>query len=317
MDPFRSSAFQNTKGHQTQSPVSLASATTSRGTEAQDMPAPPAYHMVVDPHAPSSHVHHTSHVPYTHPDTHDASKDDCDSDCDDVPEITINAATQIRGTGNIVSIAQMDSIRIASLIAKLLKGGDDNIDNTSSPPSPPQSPPTQAEASSSPLATLANLASAAASSSKPSEPLKERRLPRMNITLNCGATIIGDRNIVGPGLGDIARQMQVAQRNQAVMMQQRQQQQQVAVATGTTGMTAAKLGTGVGVDASAARKDTLYQAHTEIAQHHGLAGLGVYGAAGMSTPPMSRSGSFDEVKEGLKRGREWEDEVESATKRRC
>jgi hypothetical protein len=36
---------------------------------------------------------------------------------------------------------------------------------------------------------------------------------KINITVNCGATIVGDKNVVGPGLNEIAKQMQMANRN--------------------------------------------------------------------------------------------------------
>jgi hypothetical protein len=133
--------------------------------ETEDMPAPPAYHTIVDPTLPLPNMRN----PY----------DPEDDDEEEVPEITINAATQVRGNGNIISIAQMDSVRIANLIAVMLKG-----ETASQSQSEPQ--------------TLPSLASM-------TKPL--RQYPRINITVNCGATVIGDRNIVGPGLGDIARQM--------------------------------------------------------------------------------------------------------------
>lgn len=248
------------------------------------MPAPPAYHMVVDPHAPIPNVQ----SPYTHEEEHEEREED-DED-DDTPEITINAATQIRGTGNIVSIAQMDSVRIANLIAVLLKGED-----LSKAASSPQQSQAQAQAHSppdqSPLATLANLATAAAKT-------EEKKLPKMHITVNCGATIIGDRNIVGPGLGDIARQMQLAQRNHAMQMQQQQQQQQ---ATGCQKM-----------PSPTQRRETLYQAQAAMAQPHGTLCPGQ-----APTPPMSRSSSLQsDASAGLKRKFEG-DLGDGVAKKRC
>lgn len=141
------------------------------------MPAPPPSYQSIasDPIMPLP----TMHNPYDPEDEHEE---------DDTPEITINAATQVRGHGNIISIAQIDSLRIANLIATILRGDS---------PTPSSSPEV--------TTTLPSLASM----TKPSRPY-----PRINITVNCGATVIGDRNIVGPGLGDVARQMQVAHRNQ-------------------------------------------------------------------------------------------------------
>ncbi|KAF2034966.1 hypothetical protein EK21DRAFT_85071 [Setomelanomma holmii] len=220
------------------------------------MPAPPAYHMVADPHAPILNPR----SPY---DPEEEEKEDDE----DGPDITINAATQIRGNGNIISIAQMDSVRIANLIAIMLNGG-----RIPQPSSPPQ---TQAEHGH----TLPSLASMTGET-------KPKQYPKLNITINCGATVIGDRNIVGPGLGDIARQMQLAQRNQAL----RQQQAQAQSACST-----------------AANRETLYQAQASIAQHHGL----------FPTPPLSRSSSASsECAGGVKRKAK-EDIKEGGVKRQC
>ncbi|KAI4947723.1 hypothetical protein J4E91_006545 [Alternaria rosae] len=105
------------------------------------MPAPPAYHTVVEPTLPIPNM--------TNP--YDPQEEDCDPSqetTDDTPEITINAATQIRGHGNIISMVQMDSVRIANLIATVLSGetietskmGED--DAAARPPTP-ESPTTQ------------------------------------------------------------------------------------------------------------------------------------------------------------------------------
>lgn len=153
---------------------------------------PPAYHMVVDPNAPIPNLHN----PYD-PEDEDEKEDD------DTPEIIINAATQIRGNGNIVSLAQMDSARIASLLTATLNG--EQPTGITSPPSTPRA-----------------------------RERSPRYLTKMNITVNCGVTIIGDRNIVGPGLGDIARQVQLAQRNQAVAAQQHCQNQAQASTSAQT-----------------------------------------------------------------------------------
>jgi hypothetical protein len=216
------------------------------------MPAPPAYHMVVDPTAPIPNMR----SPY------DPEEEEEKDDDEDTPEITINAATQVRGNGNIISITQMDSVRIANLITTMLYGG-----KVPEPGSPQRLP------------SMASLTA---------ELKPARQYPKINITVNCGATVIGDRNIVGPGLGDIARQMQVAQRNQAL------QAQQTARTSSTT-----------------PTRETLHQAQAAMAQHHGLF------ASQVPTPPMSRSSSLtsdgaggmkrkaeDDVKEGgIKRQR--------------
>jgi hypothetical protein len=256
MDPHRNFALNNAK---VQSVLQSQNTTTSRPTtEAEDMPAPPAYHTVVDPTAPIPNARNPC----------DPEEDDKD---DDTPEITINAATQVRGNGNIISISQMDSVRIANLIAVMLHGG-----KAPEPLDPPQ--PQQAQ-------TLPSLASLSF------EP-KPRLYPKINITVNCGATVIGERNIVGPGLGDIARQMQLAQRNQAL-----QAQQQVAQNLHTS--------------PKAPGRETLYQAHAAMAQQHGLF------TTQAPTPPMSRSSSRQEDELGGVKRKAGDEADERVTKRRC
>ena len=235
-----------------------------------DMPAPPAYHMVVDPevHTPSMSS------PYSHEDEEERQ----DSE-DETPEITINAATQIRGNGNIISNAQMDSVRIANLVATILSSDSEPADSTASPTpsSPPQAPVTSLNSSR-------------------TERRKKGGL-NLNITVNCGATIIGDRNIVGPGLGDIARQMQLAQRNAAMQAHQQQQQnnvvQQQKLAQGLAQAQAQKQAQ-MNLQHSLERRDGvpgLAQCHQNLYQSQaGLAGVGQ--VTGQVTPPMSRSGSF-------------------------
>ena len=146
----------------------------------QHMPAhpPPSYHMVVDPNAPIPNLR----SPY---DPEDDEKDDED----ELPEVTINATTQIRGHGNIISVPPMDAVRIAGLLHTMMYG----------PPGQPTEPGLH-----SPTAPRT---------------MRTKDVPKMNITVNCGATVFGDRNVVGPALGDIARQMQIA-RSQQLQAQQ-------------------------------------------------------------------------------------------------
>lgn len=210
--------------------------------------------MVVEPNAPVS----------SSQNLYESEGEDHGKDFDDTPEVTINAATQIRGNGNIISIAQMDSVRIANMIATMFKGEKESDIVT-----PPQSPEPQISTS-----TTAGDA---------------KQFPRINITVNCGATIIGDRNIVGPGLGDIARQMQLAQRTQALQAQQQQQQQQQA----TRQQAQQQSSPSQKMPSPSQRRETLYQAQAAIAQHHGT----LYAAQGLlnlhaPTPPMSRSSSI-------------------------
>ena len=239
--------------------------------EERDMPAPPAYHMVVDPEAANTP---SMSSPYSHEDEESRQGSD-----DETPEITVNAATQIRGNGNIISITQMDSVRIANLIATILSGDPVPADLTAppTPTSPPQAPVTSMNSS--------------------RTERKKKGSLNVNITVNCGATIIGDRNIVGPGLGDIARQMQLAQRNAAMQAHQQQQQtqilQQQKLAQGLAQAQAQKQAQ-MNLQHSLERKDGvpgLAQCHQNLYQSQaGLAGVGQ--VTGQVTPPMSRSGSF-------------------------
>jgi hypothetical protein len=253
MDPHRNPGLHDAK---LQSTLHSQNNTSRRNTESDEMPAPPAYHMVVDPTAPIPNLRN----PY---DPEEEEEED-EKDDDDTPEITINAATQVRGNGNIISITQMDSVRIANLIATMLQG----------PKAPePTSPQT--------LPSLASMTS---------EPKPTRQYPRVNITVNCGATVIGDRNIVGPGLGDIARQMQVAQRNQAVQAQQTHTAQ---------------------AQRAAATRETLYHAQAAIAQHHGL-----FATQG-PTPPMSRTSSLQSDGTGGTKRKAEDDVTDGGVKRHC
>ncbi|KAF2255922.1 hypothetical protein BU26DRAFT_11772 [Trematosphaeria pertusa] len=268
MDPSRNSALQDAKiqsllptlqqqlqqfQRQQQEQANSDSAERTPGSE--DMPPPPAYHMVVDPAAPIPNLHN----PY---DADDEEKDD-----DDTPEVNINATTQIRGHGNIISIAQMDSVRIANLVAILLHGGI-----------PPTVPLAQA---------AAQAAHQPAGYREPPRhrPLRRdpRHFPNININVNCGATVIGDRNIVGPGLGDIARHMQMAQRSQAA---QQQQQGQTSPPNQRAG----------------------------CAQNPGL-GFSVGAQGPMATPPMSRTSSFGS--EGSNKRKAEEGVGERPAKREC
>ena len=87
---------------------------------------------------------------------------------------------------------------------------------------------------------------------------------------------------MGPGLGDIARQMQMAQRNQALHAQQMLQKQHQAAAAAAQGQ---KLGSP-------------------------LVGMG----NGVQTPPMSRSGSEQGVK---RRAEDSVGDAEGGVKRQC
>jgi hypothetical protein len=268
MDPHRNSALNNAKFQS----ILQSLNNTSRPSNETDMPAPPAYHTVVDPNDPIPNVRN----PY------DLEEED-EKDDEDVPDITINAATQVRGNGNIISIAQMDSARIAHLIAIMLHGG--KMPEPTSPLQPPQAQ------------TLPSLASLVA------EPKLSRPFPKINITVNCGATVLGDRNIVGPGLGDIARQMQVAQRTQAMQAQQAAQNQRPLSTVPSQNQR---------TPSAAPSRETLYQAQAAIAQHHGL-----FTGQNPPTPPMSRSASLQsEGASGLKRKAE-DSAGDGSVKRQC
>jgi hypothetical protein len=295
MDPWRNFALQNAKSQA----ISTRSNSDQSSPEVScDTPAPPAYHMVVDPGAYMSNMS----SPYD-PETEEEREDSED----EMPEVTINAATQIRGNSNIISIAQMDSVRIANLIATILSG-----ESTPSDAAGPTSPAT------SPQVPVTNLSSSRA------ERKKQRNGLNFNITVNCGATIIGDRNIVGPGLGDIARQMQLAQRNAAIQAHQHQQQTQVLqqqkLAQGLAQAQVQKQAQ-MNLQHSLDRREGmpgLAQCHQKLCQSQaGLGGVG--NVTGQVTPPMSRSGSFgsDESPKGKRKAEDDAGESLLMLKRRC
>ncbi|KAF3000143.1 hypothetical protein E8E13_005140 [Curvularia kusanoi] len=254
--------------------------------------------MVVNPEAYSSNMS----SPFD-PETEEEREDSKE----ETPEITINAATQIRGNSNIISIAQMDSVRIANLIATILSGEAVPSDSagSTSPATPPQEPVTSL-------------------SSTRTERKQKMGGLNINITVNCGATIIGDRNIVGPGLGDIARQMQLAQRNAAIQAHQQQQQtqilQQQKLAQGLAQAQAQKQSQ-MNLQHSLEKREVvpgLAQCHQNLFQSQaGLAGVG--NVAGQVTPPMSRSGSFgsDGSPKGKRKAEDDAGESLLLLKRRC
>jgi hypothetical protein len=230
------------------------------------MPAPPAYHMVVDSETQAPSM-----------SSYESEAEEREDSEDETPEITINAATQIRGNGNIISIAQMDSVRIANLVATILSGDSVSSDALQTPPTSP------------PQAQVTNLST--------SRTKAKRGGLNVNITVNCGATIVGDRNIVGPGLGDIARQMQLAQRNAALQARSQQQQTQVLQQQKLTqglAQAQAQKQAQMNLQHSLERGEGLKQCHQNLYQSQaGLVGVGGLGAiTGQVTPPMSRSGSF-------------------------
>jgi hypothetical protein len=291
MGPFRNTALESAKvSILEQSPsFQLYHASTST-LSSEEIAAPPAYETVVHCNMPLSSVP----SPYTHLEEEEEFKE-VESD---TPEIVINAATQIRGHGNIISIAQMDSVRIANLITSLLSRGDktQSIDDETrplTPPSPVTPPTAQAERTSR------------------TQVRGVPKYPNINITVNCGATVIGDRNIVGPGLGDIARQMQMAQRNQAALQaQQQQQQRQTAAAAATAAAVAAAEGQKM-ASPPMQRSSTLYQTATAP-----LFCAQAPVSNGVATPPMSRSSSLHS--DGECRKRKGADGCEvGGVKRRC
>lgn len=299
MDPFRNAALQSAKLQSLLSSISSEAPRSGGQASQSDMPAPPAYHMVVDPHGPVP----TIRSPYAE-EGDEETVDEKEEEEEEAPEITINAATQVRGHGNIISIAQIDMARIANLVASMLRG-DTPLSPSSDSSAHGATPCPQASTSTS--TTFPSSPPLPSSSHLATQPARELR--KFHVTVSCGATIIGDRNIVGPGLGDIARQMQVAQRNQALHaaqqrhQQQAQQTQPVGIAVPKTpvpgaGTSAnAGLGTGVGMGVPKGR-ETLYQAQ-------------------VATPPMSRSaGSRGQEVGGEKRKRN-EEGGECCAKKQC
>jgi hypothetical protein len=210
--------------------------------------------MVVDPAAPLPNMHN----PY---DADDEEKDD-----EDVSEINVNAMTQVRGHGNIISVAQMDSVKIANLIVALLHGNVPPITapQDTNPAQQPHTPPAQTDANSSEQREATRAPRPRHDTYRLRPNRKDARyMPKINVTVNCGATVIGDRNIVGPGLGDIARHMQMAQAQRQQMLQRQQMAAQQQMNAGkAAGVPSPGLGFSIG------------------------------GHVPIHTPPMSRSSSF-------------------------
>jgi hypothetical protein len=213
------------------------------------------------------------HSPY---DADDEEKDD-----EETPEINVNAMTQVRGHGNIISVAQMDSVRIANLIVSLLHGTvpplpSDPAYQASDAPYAPQPQATSSDSTSAQTERAGAQRTQHDANRSRAWRRAVRHIPKINVTVNCGATIIGDRNIVGPGLGDIARQMQMVQRTQMAQRMAQQQQQQAAQQ----------------------QQQQQQQQTTNIPN----SGLGFPVGVHVPTPPMSRSSSFgSQASNGLKR----------------
>ncbi|KAF2463370.1 uncharacterized protein BDR25DRAFT_397207 [Lindgomyces ingoldianus] len=195
MEPPSNPAFLNAKY------PALSPTTRTRFEEAliESSIPPPSYNMVVDPHDPIPNLSN----PYDPGEDKDEDDEDEESD---IPDITINAATQIRGHGNIISMPPMDSAKIAGMLYTMLNGCP--------PPQPRPQPQSHAQG------PLAQGQASSASNANTQSPGQTRQtfslgkpFQKINITVNCGATIIGDRNIVGPGLGEIARQISTGNRN--------------------------------------------------------------------------------------------------------
>lgn len=264
MDPFANRALHSAKAH-------LLSQDLQK--RLSQMPPPPAYHLVVDPN--NTHTGIPIQTPFGVSRSEEEVEDDRgveeEEDEDDVPEVTINATTQVRGHGNIISVPQMDSVRIAGMVYCMLNGmplTPSSPTSTSGPISGEgQTHTVPQEAASTSTSTSTSSSTRTATDSNGRRAIKA--FPKIHITVNCGATVIGDRNVVGPGLGDIARNIQVA--NQRAQMQQMQARAAQAAAHAAQGIP------GIPIPASS---PTTTQ---------------------MPTPPMSRSVSGHSEGQGVKR----------------
>jgi hypothetical protein len=131
--------------------------------------SPPAYNLIVDPLAPIPNIaNNPFHQNSSSSEDYDAGSNSVNNiqdgpyyqtPIDDMPEMTSNAATQIKGHENIVSVNTLDAKSIAEMVRAVAK---------------------------------------------------ESTGTQINITINCSTTIIGSRNIVGPGMVEVARHMQQA-----------------------------------------------------------------------------------------------------------
>ncbi|KAH7114214.1 hypothetical protein B0J11DRAFT_540410 [Dendryphion nanum] len=213
MDPFANRALYSAKAH-------LLSQDLQK--RLSQMPPPPAYHLVVDPN--NAHTGIPIQTPFGAVRSEEEAEETGieEEEEDDVPEVTINATTQVRGHGNIISVPQMDSVRIAGMVYCMLNGMPlapmSPTQATSSTTSDGQTQPTAQTPPNTSTNSSTQSTSSTSTNTNGRRPLKA--FPKINITVNCGATVIGDRNVVGPGLGDIARNIQVA--NQRAQMHQMQ-----------------------------------------------------------------------------------------------
>ncbi|ORX97062.1 hypothetical protein BCR34DRAFT_593640 [Clohesyomyces aquaticus] len=183
---------------------------------------PPAYELVVDPSAPIPNLR-SPYDPITEEEKEDTDDEEMEDDDEeeeematkkDDSEVTINAGTQIRGHGNIISMSPMDGGRIVGVLVGLLGGG------SVTPTSQSTAPSSALEMATAMANTNSNSNSSSPASATPVPTQIQRTFQlknpsrRITITLNCGSTVVGDRNIVGPGLGEIARQMSAGRQTQ-------------------------------------------------------------------------------------------------------
>ncbi|KAF2120875.1 hypothetical protein BDV96DRAFT_595280 [Lophiotrema nucula] len=157
-----------------------------------EIQSPPAYHMVVDPNAPIPNMNN----PY-HPlddmddglnfDEVDEEAEESSED-DEGTELTINAQTDIIGHGNIIGFEPMDAKKVALLVWELMGKPQPGAEGAQ---------PTVYAAGNADRAVL----------NVPGQ--------NMRITINCGTTVRGNKNILGPGLAELARTMAIARSRQA------------------------------------------------------------------------------------------------------
>lgn len=107
--------------------------------------------------------------PYTpsESEAEDDEESDADSECDEPSpsplRLTINAATSVQGCNNLIPLSSPSALADSARFSALLLAAVNQINN----------------------------AAAAA------QPQQRRRGLKVDLTINCGTTVIGDRNVVG------------------------------------------------------------------------------------------------------------------------
>ncbi|KAF2706738.1 hypothetical protein K504DRAFT_64366 [Pleomassaria siparia CBS 279.74] len=177
---------------------------------------PPAYHTVVRPNDPIDWGHNPYHPESdgdeeSNPDPSDAEAESDDSSDEESPDVNVNAAAIVLGSGNMVTVTPLTAHEVANAAMSIVR--------EINPFATHQTTPTlQGPGGASSQLEVASQAT--------DQALPERSL---NITVNCGTTIIGDRNLVGPQLLNVLQSFRARMYNQQRQAQQHRMMMQIRV----------------------------------------------------------------------------------------